>query len=122
MARKPGGDIPPFNDSKWSRVHHRIRPYLDRGTDFFRLQLKGRHGQVLLDIPISHCSKEAHEVFYKDFLMYVRDHFFTMDISELGNSLAKAADDQLFVLTLLCETKPVPLPKEVVEQLFDGCD
>lgn len=116
MAEKPYAP-PPFGD-EWKRVHGRIRPYRDRTTDWWRIKLVGRNDKVLLDFGASHSSRLAHRSFYKDFLSYLSDHLYSVDLSALSTREADDLCDNLYGFVALCKEPALSLPGHVVEELF----
>ena len=116
MAEKPYAP-PPFGD-EWKRVHGRIRPYLDRTTDWWRIQLVDRNDKVLLDFGASYCSPRAHRSFYKDFLIYLSDHLYSVDRSALSTREVDGLCDNLYGFVALCKEPALSLPGHVVEELF----
>ena len=116
MADEPYSP-PPFGD-EWKRVHKHIRPYLDRTTDWWRIQLVGRHGKGLLDFEASFNSRLAHRSFYKDFLKYLSDHLFSVDRSALSTREVDDLYDSLLALVACCKEPVLSLPGHVVEELF----
>ena len=116
MADEPYSP-PPFGD-EWKRVHKRIRPYLDRTTDWWRIQLVGRHGKVLLDFEASYNSRLAHRSFYKDFLWHLSNHLHSVDRSALSNREAGDLEDSLLALVACCKEPALSLPGHIVEELF----
>ena len=116
MAEKPYAP-PPFGD-EWKRVHGRIRPYLDRTTDWWRIQLVGRNDKVLLDFGASYNDRLAHRSFYKDFLIYLSDHLYSVDRSALSTREVDGLCDNLYGFVGLCKEPALSLPGHVVEELF----
>lgn len=110
-------DPPPFGD-EWKRVHTRIRPYLDRTTDWWRIKLVGRNDKVLLDFGASYHSRLAHRSFYKDFLSYLSDHLYSVDLSALSTKQVDDLCDNLYGFVALCKAPELSLPGHVVEELF----
>ncbi|MBD39680.1 MAG: hypothetical protein CMB11_04755 [Euryarchaeota archaeon] len=116
MAEEPYTP-PPFGD-EWKRVHTRIHPYLDRTSDWWRVKLTGRNDKVLLDFEISYRSRLAHRSFYKDFLVYLNDHLWSVDRSALSTREMDALYDNLLGYVSLCKAPVLSLPGHVVEELF----
>ena len=112
---------PPFGN-EWTRAHLRIRPYLNREDDFFYVKLMGSNERVLLDTPISYAATAAHDAFYKDFFVYLRNHLESVNRSALSERELDCLRDSLLGLVACCKKKALPLPTEVSDGLFEGLD
>ena len=119
VAPKIDTVAPETKKKDWSKIERRVRCYLDRDTDFFRLELLDADGIVIWEKVVS-SMKDVPCEFYKHLSDRLHSRMHKCDTKGMDSRTIDVLEDKLFVLSYIGSDKP--LPPDVIKALFAGID